>query len=162
MRIGQGYDLHKLVENRPLIIGGVNIPYEKGLLGHSDADVLIHSIIDSLFGALSSGDIGEHFPDTDSKYKNIDSMHLLKECGKIIDSKGYKIANIDSTIVCEKPKLLNYKEKMKENIAQALKIEKNQVSIKAKTKEGVDSTGKGESVEALSVVLLVKQFSGTK
>lgn len=154
MQIGQGYDIHKLVIDRALIIGGVNIPFEKGLLGHSDADVLVHAIIDSIFGAIAEGDIGEHFPDTSSEFKNADSIELLKKTGEILLNKGYKIINIDSTVICQKPKLLPYKEEMKKNIAKALQIDVSKVSIKGKTKEGMDSTGKGDSIEALSIVLV--------
>lgn len=154
MRIGQGFDIHRLVENRDLILGGVKIPYEKGLLGHSDADVLIHAIIDSIFGAMNIGDIGEHFPDTDPRYKNISSLELLKLTGELSYKKGYKIINIDSTVICEEPKLLNYKKEMKKNISNALKISEDDISIKAKTKEKLDSTGQGLSIEAQSVCLI--------
>lgn len=154
MRIGQGFDIHKLVENRPLILGGVEIPFVKGLLGHSDADVLVHSIIDSLFGAMNDGDIGEHFPDNDMNYKNADSINLLIETGKILKNKGYKIINIDSTIICQKPKLLNFKQQMKENISKALKIDINQISIKAKTNEELDSVGKAEAIKAIAICLI--------
>lgn len=154
MRIGQGFDIHRLVENRDLILGGVRIPYKKGLLGHSDADVLIHAIIDSIFGAMNIGDIGEHFPDTDPRYKNISSLELLKLTGELSDKKGYKIINIDSTVICEEPKLLNYKKEMKKNISNALKISEDDISIKAKTKEKLDSTGQGLSIEAQSVCLI--------
>ncbi len=154
MRIGQGFDIHRLVENRDLILGGVKIPYKKGLLGHSDADVLIHAIIDSIFGAMNIGDIGEHFPDTDPRYKNISSLELLKLTGELSDKKGYKIINIDSTVICEEPKLLNYKKEMKKNISNALKISEDDISIKAKTKEKLDSTGQGLSIEAQSVCLI--------
>ena len=156
MRIGQGYDIHKTADFRPLILGGVKIPYDKGLLGHSDADVLVHAIIDSIFGAIAEGDIGEHFPDTDSKYKNANSIELLVETNKILNEKGYKIINLDTTIICEKPKLLPYKEKMKENIAAALNISKSLISIKAKTKEKLDATGEGNAIEAFSIVLVEK------
>ena len=154
MRIGQGFDIHRLVENRDLILGGVKIPYEKGLLGPSDADVLIHAIIDSIFGAMNIGDIGEHFPDTDPRYKNISSLELLKLTGELSDKKGYKIINIDSTVICEEPKLLNYKKEMKKNISNVLKISEDDISIKAKTKEKLDSTGQGLSIEAQSVCLI--------
>ncbi len=154
MRIGQGYDIHKLVENRKLIMGGVEIPFEKGLLGHSDADVLIHAVIDSILGAMNMGDIGEHFPDNDIKYKGINSINLLKKTGEILLKEEYKIVNIDTTIICEKPKLSLYKEKMAENIANALNISKKDVSIKAKTKEKQDSTGLGLSIEAYAVCLI--------
>lgn len=156
MRIGQGYDIHKTADFRPLILGGVKIPYDKGLLGHSDADVLVHAIIDSIFGAIAEGDIGEHFPDTDSKYKNANSIELLVETNKILNEKGYKIINLDTTIICEKPKLLHYKKQMKENIATALNISKNLISIKAKTKEKLDATGEGNAIEAMAIVLVEK------
>ena len=157
MRIGQGYDIHKTADFRPLILGGVKIPYDKGLLGHSDADVLVHAIIDSIFGAIAEGDIGEHFPDTDSKYKNANSIELLSETNKILNEKGYKIINLDTTIICEKPKLLPYKEGMKENIAAALNISKSLISIKAKTKEKLDATGEGNAIEAIAIVLVEKK-----
>lgn len=156
MRIGQGYDIHKTADFRPLILGGVKIPYDKGLLGHSDADVLVHAIIDSIFGAIAEGDIGEHFPDCDPKYKNANSIELLSEANKILNEKGYKIINLDTTIICEKPKLLPYKEGMKENIAIALNISKNLISIKAKTKEKLDATGEGNAIEAIAIVLVEK------
>ena len=156
MRIGQGYDIHKTADFRPLILGGVKIPYDKGLLGHSDADVLVHAIIDSIFGAIAEGDIGEHFPDSDPKYKNANSIELLSETNKILNEKGYKIINLDTTIICEKPKLLPYKEGMKENIAAALNISKSLISIKAKTKEKLDATGEGNAIEAIAIVLVEK------
>ncbi len=156
MRIGQGYDIHKTADFRPLILGGVKIPYDKGLLGHSDADVLVHAIIDSIFGAIAEGDIGEHFPDSDPKYKNANSIELLSETNKILCEKGYKIINLDTTIICEKPKLLPYKEGMKENIAAALNISKSLISIKAKTKEKLDATGEGNAIEAIAIVLVEK------
>lgn len=156
MRIGQGYDIHKTADFRPLILGGVKIPYDKGLLGHSDADVLVHAIIDSIFGAIAEGDIGEHFPDSDPKYKNANSIELLSETSKILCEKGYKIINLDTTIICEKPKLLPYKEGMKENIAAALNISKSLISIKAKTKEKLDATGEGNAIEAIAIVLVEK------
>ena len=156
MRIGQGYDIHKLVSGRPLIIGGVNIPFDKGMLGHSDADVLVHAIIDSILGASNQKDIGTHFPDTDPKYKGINSLELLYETGNLLKKEGYEIVNIDTTVVCEKPKLLNYKEEMKNNISNVLKINKEQISIKAKTKEGMDSTGLGSAIEAYSICLIKK------
>ena len=156
MRIGIGYDIHKLAQNRDLILGGVKIPYDLGLKGHSDADVLTHAIIDSLLGALSLRDIGYHFPDTDSKYKNIDSLILLKETYNLIQNEGYKIINIDSNIICQKPKLMDYIENMKKNIAEILNIELNQISIKAKTNEKMDSTGNGNAIIANAVCLLKK------
>ena len=156
MRVGIGYDIHKLVENRDLILGGVKIPYELGLLGHSDADVLVHAIIDSMLGALALRDIGYHFPDTDEKYKGANSMDLLKETNKLIQREGYKINNIDSNIICQKPKLMGYIEEMRKNIANVLKLELNQVSIKAKTNEKMDSTGNGDAIISNAVVLMKK------
>lgn len=156
MRIGIGYDIHQLVKNRDLILGGVKIPYELGLLGHSDADVLVHAIIDSIFGALALRDIGYHFPDSDEKYKNVDSLKLLKETNELIKKEGYKIENIDSNIICQKPKLMDYIEQMRKNIAFILNIELNQISIKAKTNEKMDSTGNGIAIVANAVCLLNK------
>ena len=154
MKIGQGYDIHRLIFGRDLILGGVKIPYEKGLSGHSDADVLIHAIIDSIFGAMNIGDIGEHFPDNDPQYKGISSLELLRHTAKLLDNNGYKIVNIDSTVICEKPKLLPYKDDMKKNISNALSISPDLISIKAKTKEKSDSTGEGFSIAAMSVCLI--------
>ena len=154
MRIGQGYDVHRLVEGRKLIIGGVDIPYEKGLLGHSDADVLLHAVMDALLGAAALGDIGQHFPDSDEKYKGISSIELLKEVGKILQENGYMIENIDSTVIAQRPKLLPYRPQMAENIAAALGIEKEQVSVKATTEEGLGFTGAGEGISAQAVALL--------
>lgn len=156
MRIGQGYDLHRLVSDRDLIIGGVKIPHDKGLLGHSDADVLCHAIIDALFGAVADGDIGRHFPDTDPAFKDADSIKLLAETGKILAVKGFKIVNIDSTIIIQKPKMAPHIDKMRENIAQALNIGINEVSVKAKTNEGVDATGKEEAVQTFAIALVEK------
>ena len=130
MRIGQGYDVHRLVEGRKLILGGVEIPYEKGLLGHSDADVLLHAVMDALLGAAALGDIGQHFPDSDERYKGISSVELLKEVGKILQENGYLIENIDSTVIAQRPKLLPYRPQMAKNIADALGIEPDQVSLK--------------------------------
>ena len=155
-RIGQGFDLHKLVEGRKLILGGIEIEHSKGLLGHSDADALIHSIIDALFGALALGDIGTHFPDNDPKYKDIDSTILLKEAVSIITVNGYKINNIDNTILAQEPKMKPYITLMQEKLASLLNIEKNQISIKAKTMEGQDSVGEGNAIATQSVVLLTK------
>ncbi|MBQ7132100.1 MAG: 2-C-methyl-D-erythritol 2,4-cyclodiphosphate synthase [Oscillospiraceae bacterium] len=153
-RIGHGYDVHKIGENRRLIIGGVDIPYELGLIGHSDADVLTHAIMDSLLGALALGDIGKHFPDTDEKYKGADSIKLLELVGELIYEKGYKICNIDSTILAQKPKMAPHIDNMRQNIADALKIEKELVSVKATTEEGLGFTGKCEGIAAHSVCLL--------
>ena len=154
MRIGQGYDVHRHVEGRKLIIGGVDIPYEKGLLGHSDADVLLHAVMDALLGAAALGDIGQHFPDSDERYKGISSIALLKEVGKILQENGYMIENIDSTVIAQRPKLLPYRPQMAENIAAALGIEKEQVSVKATTEEGLGFTGTGEGISAQAIALL--------
>ena len=154
MRIGQGYDVHRLVEGRKLIIGGVDIPYEKGLLGHSDADVLLHAVMDALLGAAALGDIGQHFPDSDERYKGISSIALLKEVGKILQENGYMIENIDSTVIAQRPKLLPYRPQMAENIAAALGIEKEQVSVKATTEEGLGFTGTGDGISAQAIALL--------
>ena len=154
MRIGQGYDVHRLVEGRKLIIGGVDIPYEKGLLGHSDADVLLHAVMDALLGAAALGDIGQHFPDSDERYKGMSSIALLKEVGKILQENGYMIENIDSTVIAQRPKLLPYRPQMAENIAAALGIEKEQVSVKATTEEGLGFTGTGEGISAQAIALL--------
>lgn len=156
MRIGQGYDLHRLVLGRDLILGGVKIPYEYGLLGHSDADVLCHAIIDAIFGSVADGDIGRHFPDNNQKYKDANSILLLDEAGKILSSKGFKILNIDSTIIMERPKLALHIDNMRKNIANALNIDIMDVSIKAKTNEGMDAVGRKEAVEAFAVVLVDK------
>ena len=142
MRIGLGYDVHKLVENRKLILGGVEIPYEKGLLGHSDADVLLHAIMDSLLGACALGDIGKHFPDTDDRFKGISSIKLLEETAKLINNKGYAVNNIDATIIAQKPKMLPHIELMRKNISAALNIDIEQINIKATTEEGLGFTGK--------------------
>ena len=154
MRIGQGYDVHRLVEGRRLIIGGVDIPYEKGLLGHSDADVLLHAVMDALLGSAALGDIGQHFPDSDERYKGISSIALLKKVGKILQENGYMIENIDSTVIAQRPKLLPYRPQMAENIAAALGIEKEQVSVKATTEEGLGFTGTGEGISAQAIALL--------
>ena len=153
-RIGLGYDIHKLVEGRELIIGGVKITHEKGLLGHSDADVLIHAIIDGMLGALALDDIGTIFPDTDPKYKDIDSTVLLKHVYDLIKSKGYSIVNIDSNIIAQAPKMMPYIPKMKTRLCEMLGIENHQLSIKAKTKENLDSVGQKLAIEANAVVLL--------
>ena len=154
MRIGQGYDLHRLVTDRDLIIGGVKIPHEKGLLGHSDADVLVHSIIDAVFGSIADGDIGRHFPDP--KFKGADSILLLSEAGKILKNKGFKIVNIDSTIIIQKPKMAPHIDKMRQNIANALGLPMSDISVKAKTNEGMDAAGKEEAVQAYAVILIEK------
>lgn len=154
MRIGLGYDVHRLVEDRDLILGGVKIPYELGLLGHSDADVLIHAIMDSLLGATALGDIGKHFPDTDPKYKGISSITLLKEVGKLLESHNYKIGNIDATIIAQKPKMAPHIEKMRHNIADALNIDFNQVNVKATTEEGLGFTGEGLGISSQCICLV--------
>lgn len=156
MRIGHGYDVHRLVEGRKLILGGVEIPYEKGLLGHSDADVLVHAIMDAILGAAALGDIGRHFPDTDEKFKGADSLKLLKEVKKLIELKGYSLSNIDATIIAQKPKLMPYIEKMRENISKTLNINIDDINIKATTEEGLGFTGSGEGISAHAVALLVK------
>lgn len=156
IRIGQGYDVHKLVIGRKLIIGGVDIPYKKGLLGHSDSDVLIHAIIDSLFGACALRDIGYHFPDNNEKYKNISSIELLKETNIILYNNNYEIINIDSTIIIQEPKLSNYIDIMRENISTALKISIEKISIKAKTEEKLGYIGNGEGVRAEAISLIKK------
>ncbi|WP_302625775.1 2-C-methyl-D-erythritol 2,4-cyclodiphosphate synthase [uncultured Eubacterium sp.] len=154
MRIGMGYDVHKLVENRKLILGGVEIPYEKGLLGHSDADVVVHAIMDALLGAGALGDIGKHFPDTDPAYKGISSIELLKRVGELLKKNHYTIGNIDATIICQRPKLAPYRDKMIENIAEALNIGKNKVCVKATTEEGLGFTGEGLGISSQAIVLL--------
>ncbi len=156
MRIGHGYDVHKFAENRELIIGGVKIPYEKGLLGHSDADVLLHAICDALLGAAALGDIGKHFPDTDPKYKGIDSLLLLKNVGELIKESGFKVGNIDATVVAEKPKMSPYIEEMRKNIATALETDISRVSVKATTEEGLGFTGNLEGICAHAVCLIKK------
>lgn len=154
MRVGMGYDVHKLVEDRPMIIGGVNIPYIKGLLGHSDADVLVHAIIDSLLGALALGDIGYHFPDTDPDYKNISSLYLLKRTAALITENRYEVGNIDATIIAQKPKLMPYIYDMRKNISEVLGVNINKISIKATTEEGLGFTGSEEGISAHSICLL--------
>ena len=157
MRIGMGYDVHKLVPKRKLILGGVDIPYELGLLGHSDADVLLHAIMDSLLGAASLGDIGKHFPDTDDRFKGISSIELLKEVGKLISEKGYKIGNIDATIIAQKPKMAPHIPLMRENIASALNIDLEQINVKATTEEGLGFTGEGKGISSQSICLLTNK-----
>ena len=154
MRVGLGYDVHKLTEGRKLVLGGVTIPYEKGLLGHSDADVLVHAIMDALLGAAAAGDIGKHFPDTDPQYKGISSIRLLEHVGKIIEDKLYVISNIDATIIAQRPKMAPHIEQMRENIAQALHIDVDQVNIKATTEEGLGFTGNGEGISSQAIACL--------
>ena len=154
MRIGMGYDVHKLVEERDLILGGVKIPYELGLLGHSDADVLLHAIMDALLGASALGDIGKHFPDTDPKYKGISSIELLKHVGNLLNTHNYKIGNIDATIIAQKPKMAPHIPTMRENIASALNITLDQINVKATTEEGLGFTGEGLGISSQAICLL--------
>lgn len=156
MRVGMGYDVHKLVEGRDLIMGGVKIPYEKGLLGHSDADVLLHAISDALLGAAALGDIGKHFPDTDPKYKGADSLKLLEHVGNLLEEKLYVIGNIDATIIAQRPKMAPHISQMRENIAKALHIDVDQVNVKATTEEGLGFTGSGEGISSQAICLLQK------
>ncbi|MBQ6868641.1 MAG: 2-C-methyl-D-erythritol 2,4-cyclodiphosphate synthase [Clostridia bacterium] len=156
MRIGNGYDVHKLVEGRDLILGGVKVPYEKGLLGHSDADVLAHAVIDAIIGALGIGDIGTHFPDTDEKYKGADSLVLLKRTGEMAKEMGYKIVNIDSIVVAQKPKLLPYIKQMRENMANVLEMDPADVNVKAKTEEKLGFTGNLEGMKSYAVCIIEK------
>ena len=157
MRIGFGYDVHALTEGRKLILGGVNIPHEKGLLGHSDADVLIHAIMDALLGAAALGDIGKHFPDNDNSFKDIDSMLLLSKTGDILSSNGYIINNIDSTIVAQAPKVAPYIETMRSNIAKTLNIDISKVSVKATTTEHLGFEGRKEGISAYSAVTVLEK-----
>ena len=157
MRVGIGYDVHKLTENRKLILGGVHIPYEKGLLGHSDADVLVHAIMDSLLGAAAMGDIGRHFPDNDNSFKNINSLILLKKVYELLLKEDYVISNIDATIVCQKPKLAPYINQMRENIANVLSLDVNQVNIKATTTESLGFEGRKEGISSHAVCLIYKR-----
>ena len=156
MRIGQGYDVHRLTEGRDLILGGVKIPYEKGLQGHSDADVLVHAVMDALLGAAGLGDIGQHFPDTDPAYKGISSISLLEHVGELLEEKGYVVENIDATIIAQRPKLAAYRPQMAEKIAKALKLEPRRVSVKATTEEGLGFTGAGEGIAAQAITLLTE------
>lgn len=154
MRVGMGYDVHKLVEGRKMIMGGVEIPYELGLLGHSDADVLLHAIMDALLGAAALGDIGKHFPDTDEKYRGISSLKLLEEVGRLLDEANYVIENIDATIIAQKPKMRPHIDDMRKNIADTLKIDINQVNVKATTEEGLGFTGAMEGISAQAICSL--------
>jgi len=154
MRIGMGYDVHKLVHDRKLIIGGVEIPFEKGLLGHSDADVLIHAIMDSLLGAAALGDIGKHFPDNDNNFKGISSLVLLEKVYELLKDNNYKIINIDATIIAQKPKMAPHIEEMRKNIADALNIPINYINVKATTEEGLGFTGSGEGISSQSICLI--------
>lgn len=156
IRIGHGYDVHKLVEGRRLILGGVDIPHEKGLLGHSDADVLLHAISDSLLGAAALGDIGKHFPDTDAAYKNADSLVLLQRVNEIITAAGYRVSNVDSTVIAQAPKLAPHIEQMRINIAKALNVSYTDISVKATTEERLGFTGRGEGISAHAVCIIEK------
>ena len=156
-RIGYGEDIHRLVAGRKLILGGVEIPFEKGLLGHSAADIVSHALMDALLGALSLGDIGTHFPDTDKQYKNVDSMELLNKVNRLIEETGYAVKNIDISIALEKPRLSPYLSKMVANLARSLRIMDRNVSIKAMTNEGLDAVGRGEAARAVAVVMLQRK-----
>ena len=155
MRIGMGYDVHRLVEDRDLIIGGEKIEYEYGLLGHSDADVLLHAIMDALLGAAALGDIGTHFPDTDERYRGISSVRLLAYVDQLLEENGYSVGNIDATIIAQRPKMAPYIPKIRENIANTLGLELNQVNIKATTEEGLGFTGSGEGISSQAICLLM-------
>ena len=161
MRVGMGYDVHKLVEGRKLIIGGVNIPYEKGLLGHSDADVLTHAIMDALLGAAAMGDIGKHFPDNDERYEGADSIMLLRHVKRMLDEKQYLIANIDATIIAQKPKMRPYIEEMEKNIAAALHIDVTQINVKATTEEGLGFTGAEQGISSQAICALTTIYESS-
>lgn len=154
MRIGHGFDVHKLVEDRRLIIGGVDIPYKKGLLGHSDADVLVHAIMDSILGAMAQGDIGKHFPDTDNQYKDISSLELLKRVSNLMKDNGYGISNIDATVIAQEPKLAPHIDQMRANISQVLNIDISRINVKATTTEWLGFEGRKEGISAHSLCLL--------
>lgn len=154
MRVGMGYDVHRLVEGRDLVMGGVNIPYEKGLLGHSDADVLLHAIMDALLGAATLGDIGKHFPDSDPAYKGISSILLLEKVGELLTGEGYFVGNIDATIIAQAPKMRPYIDQMRENIAKALDVDVSCINVKATTEEGLGFTGTGEGISAQAICML--------
>lgn len=156
MRIGMGYDVHKLVADRDLIVGGVTIPFEKGLLGHSDADVLLHAVMDAMLGAAALGDIGKHFPDTEKKYKDVSSMELMKQVGQLIEQEFYIIENIDATIIAQVPKMRPYIDQMRQNIADVLELDIDQVNVKATTEEGLGFTGSGEGISAQAICGLEK------
>ncbi|MEE1315016.1 MAG: 2-C-methyl-D-erythritol 2,4-cyclodiphosphate synthase [Faecalimonas sp.] len=159
MRVGLGYDVHRLVEDRALILGGVEIPYEKGLLGHSDADVLVHAIMDALLGAAALGDIGKHFPDSDVRYKGISSMELLRHIAQLLDEQMYVIENIDATIIAQRPKMAPYIQEMRQNVAEVLGIDLDQMNIKATTEEGLGFTGSGEGISSQAICCLQKLTS---
>jgi 2-C-methyl-D-erythritol 2,4-cyclodiphosphate synthase len=157
IRIGHGYDVHKLVEGRKLILGGVEIPYERGLLGHSDADVLVHAIIDALFGAAAMGDIGRAFPDNDPAYEGIDSMILLSRTREMLEERGWQVGNVDATVIAQRPKLMTYIPEMTRRIAQVLQVEVDQVNVKATTEEKLGFTGRGEGISAHSVAIITRK-----
>lgn len=161
MRVGTGYDVHRLTEGRELVLGGVHIPYEKGLLGHSDADVLLHAIMDALLGAAALGDIGKHFPDNDPEYEGISSVLLLKRVGELLGEKGFFVENIDATIIAQAPKMRPYIDTMRENIARALETDISCVNVKATTEEGLGFTGTGEGISAQAVCMLTSPFDLT-
>ncbi len=161
MRVGTGYDVHRLTPGRDLILGGVKIPFEKGLLGHSDADVLLHAVMDALFGAAALGDIGKHFPDSDPAYKGISSVTLLKKVGELLGEKGFLVENIDATVIAQAPKLRPYIDVMRENIAVALEMDSGCVNVKATTEEGLGFTGAGEGIAAQAVCMLTSPFDLT-
>lgn len=161
MRVGMGYDVHKLVEGRPLILGGVEIPHTLGLLGHSDADVLVHAIMDALLGAAALGDIGKHFPDTDERYRGISSLKLLEQVGKLLSEQGYLVENIDATIIAQKPKLRPFIGQMEENIARTLQIDKSQVNVKATTEERLGFTGREEGIASNAICLLTTIYESS-
>lgn len=161
MRVGMGYDVHKLTEGRDLILGGVKIPWEKGLLGHSDADVLVHAVMDALLGAAALGDIGQHFPDTDPAYKGISSLKLLEQVTALLAKEGYEVGNIDATIIAQKPKMAPHIQEMRVNMAKAMGIQEHQLNIKATTEEGLGFTGRGEGIASQAVCLL-HRTTGTK
>ncbi len=161
MRVGMGYDVHRLTKERDLILGGVKIPYEKGLLGHSDADVLLHAVMDALLGAAAMGDIGQHFPDTDPAYEGISSMKLLERVGNMLSQQHFLIENIDATIIAQAPKMRPYIDDMRKNIAEALELSVDQVNVKATTEEGLGFTGSGEGISAQAVCLLTSPYDLT-
>ncbi|SDN91817.1 2-C-methyl-D-erythritol 2,4-cyclodiphosphate synthase [Psychrobacillus sp. OK028] len=157
MRIGQGFDVHEFADNRPLIIGGIEIPYERGLIGHSDADVLLHTVTDAALGAIGEGDIGRHFPDTDPEFKDADSAKLLEHIWKLVDARGYKLGNIDCTIIAQKPKMAPYIETIRERVAELLQADVSQVNVKATTTEKLGFTGREEGIASMATILLLKK-----
>lgn len=157
LRIGQGFDVHEFADNRPLIIGGITIPYERGLIGHSDADVLLHTITDAALGAIGEGDIGRHFPDTDPDFKDADSAKLLEHIWKLVDAKGYKLGNVDCTIIAQMPKMAPYIEQIRSKVAELLQADVSQVNVKATTTEKLGFTGRGEGIASMATILLMKK-----